>query len=64
MKGGSSGLKCDMNSGSDHCDEKNGIKTQVVWLLISILLLLYVITACVYWAKTGAAWPIGRLTIH
>jgi hypothetical protein len=30
---------------------------ELVWVLISILLLLYILTTYVYWAKTGSVWP-------
>ena len=33
---------------------------QLVWILILILLLLYLATGYVYWAKLESAWPIFR----
>jgi len=33
---------------------------QLVWVLISILLLLYLLTSYVYWAKMESTWPIFR----
>jgi hypothetical protein len=31
-------------------------KRELVWVLISILLLLYAVTAYVYWAKSESFW--------
>jgi hypothetical protein len=31
---------------------------ELVWILISLLLLLYLATSYVFWAKTESAWPI------
>jgi hypothetical protein len=33
---------------------------ELVWILISLLLLLYLATSYVFWAKTEFAWPIFR----
>jgi hypothetical protein len=33
---------------------------ELVWILISLLLLLYVAASYVYWAKIESAWPIFR----
>ena len=33
---------------------------QLVWVLISILLSLYVAASYVYWAKIESVWPILR----
>ena len=31
---------------------------QLIWVLISILILLYLAASYVYWAKTRSAWPL------
>ena len=31
---------------------------ELVWILISILVLLYLATSYIYWAKIESAWPI------
>jgi len=33
---------------------------QLVWILITLLLLLYLATSYVYWAKIECAWPVFR----
>ena len=33
---------------------------ELVWILISLLLLLYVAASYIYWAKIESAWPIFR----
>ncbi len=33
---------------------------ELVWILISLLLLLYLTTSYVFWAKIECAWPIFR----
>jgi hypothetical protein len=33
---------------------------QLIWVLISILLLLYLAATYVYWAKPEFTWPIPR----
>ena len=33
---------------------------QLAWVLVYILLLLYLATSYVYWAKIESAWPIFR----
>jgi len=33
---------------------------ELVWVLVTILLSLYLATAYVYWAKIESAWPIFR----
>jgi hypothetical protein len=33
---------------------------QLVWILISLLLLLYLATGYVFWAKIESAWPVFR----
>jgi hypothetical protein len=33
---------------------------QLAWILISLLLLLYLATSYVFWAKIESAWPIFR----
>ena len=36
------------------------LKQELIWVLISILLLLYLAASYLYWAKSGSAWPISR----
>jgi hypothetical protein len=43
--------------GGQNCDRS---VQQLVWVLISILLLLYLAATYVYWAKIESAWPIFR----
>jgi hypothetical protein len=33
---------------------------ELAWILISLLLLLYLATSYVFWAKIESAWPIFR----
>jgi hypothetical protein len=33
---------------------------QLVWILISLLLSLYLATSYIFWAKATSAWPIFR----
>ena len=35
-------------------------RRELVWVLISILLLLYLATSYFFWAKIEFAWPISR----
>jgi hypothetical protein len=46
---------------SGRCRHKSArLFYQLVWVLITLLLLLYLATSYVYWAKIESAWPIFR----
>ena len=36
------------------------LKQQLIWVLISILLFLFLVTSYCFWAKLASAWPIAR----
>jgi hypothetical protein len=40
-----------------HCEQAF---QQLVWVLISILILLELATSYLYWAKIESAWPVFR----
>ena len=41
-----------------HDQDRERSVREVVWVLISILLLLYLVTSYVYWAKIESVWPV------
>lgn len=48
-------------SQSDRNTENRGRHLQgLVWVLVSLLLLLYLAASYVYWAKIESVWPIFR----
>jgi hypothetical protein len=36
------------------------LKQELIWVLISILLFLFLVTSYCFWAKLESAWPIAR----
>ena len=47
-----------IQDGADLPSTYERFERQLAWVLISILLLLYLLTSYVYWAKIECAWPI------
>ena len=45
---------------ASHLKQRNDALQQLVWILISLLLSLYLATSCIFWAKATSAWPIFR----